>query len=284
MPPRNKAAGTEVMDWEKEMEQQAELAAAAQRASGGGGKFFSIKAGVLTFDDSPLPGNQMMVIILADVIENSWYDGPYDPSTPASPKCFAFAHDEDDLAPPDAVDKDPYFERQAMVCADCPRNEWGSAPTGKGKDCKNVMRLAMIPAGQYKPQGKGRNVTYEPEMYDDAKHFEKADVVFLKVPVMSVKNYSKYVKAIAADLRRPPHGVITNIYVEPDPKSQFKVMFELVDVVDSEFMPIVMKRHKAEYASIDFPYQPPMEDEAERAPARSNNKLRGKAPVKKGRR
>lgn len=274
---KSKNPGTEVMDWEKEMEQQAEVAAAAQRSSGGGGKFLSMKSGVLSFDDTPMPGNQMAVIILADIIENSWYEGAYDPSTPASPKCFAFAHDEDDLAPPDAVDKDPYFDRQAPSCAECPRNEWGSADTGRGKSCKNVMRLAMIPAGIYKPTGKGRNITFDYEAIDDIAHFAKAEVTYLKVPVMSVRNYSKYVKQLTADLRRPPHGVVTNIYLEPDPKSQFKVMFELMDAVDSEFMPTIMKRHKIEAASIDFPYTPPIEDEAPQTQKKSTgNKLRGK--------
>lgn len=279
---KTKTPGTEVMDWEKEMEQQADLAASAQRSAGGGGKFFSMKAGVLSFDDTPLPGNQMAVIILADTMENSYYDAAYDPSTPASPKCFAFGHDEDEMEPHEAVDKNDYFERQHSQCAGCPQNEWGSAETGRGKACKNVMRLAMIPAGIYKPTGKGRNITFEYEPIDDIGHFEKADVGFLKLPVMSVKNYSKYVKQVAGDLRRPPHGVITNIYLEPDPKSQFKVSFELVDAVDGEFMPTIMKRHKAELASIDFPYQPPMEEEA--APAQrksSGNKLRGKAGAKR---
>lgn len=281
---KNQNPGTEIVDWEKEMQQQAEIAAGAQRSSGGGGKFISAKSGVLSFDDSPLPGNQMAVIILADVIENSWYEGAYDPNTPASPKCFAFAHDEEDLEPHEAVDKDPYFERQNDVCATCPRNEWGSAPTGRGKDCKNVMRLAVIPAGQYKGKGTGRNQTFDLELFDDETHFSKAEVAFMKVPVMSVKNYSKFVKAIAADMRRPPHGVITNIYIEPDPKSQFKVMFELIDVVDGDLLPIIMKRHAAEKASIDFPYQPPQEDEnAGRGTTKTNNKLRGKAPAKKGR-
>jgi len=274
---KSKTPGTDVVDWEKEMQQQAEIAAGAQRSAGGGGKFFSMKAGVLSFDDNPLPGNQMAVIILADTIENSWYDGPYDPSTPASPKCFAFAHDEADLEPHEAVDNDAYFERQAMACNGCPRNEWGSAQTGRGKDCKNVMRLAMIPAGQYVPTGKGRNVTYELELYDDPTHFQKADVAFLKVPVMSVKNYSKYVKQLNADLRRPPHGVITNIYLEPDPKSQFAVKFELVDTLGGDLLPVVMPRHKTEDASIGFPYSPPLEAEE---PVKANNKIKGKTGSK----
>lgn len=275
-----KKPGTEVVDWEKQMAQDAEIAAGAQRSSGGGGKFFSLKSGVLSFDDNPLPGNQMAVIILADIMENSWYDGPYDPSTPASPKCFAFGHSEEAMEPHVRVDEDDYFERQHAQCSGCPRAEWGSAPTGRGKDCKNVMRLALIPAGIYKGKGSGRNQTFELEMIDDVAHFAKAEAAYLKVPVMSVKNYSKYVKQLAADMRRPPHGVVTNIYVEPDPKSQFAVKFEVLDTVDSDLLPTIMNRHKAERASLDFPYAPPLDDQ-EQTPVRSNNKLRGKA---KGRR
>jgi hypothetical protein len=278
---KNKAqTGTEIVDWEAEMRQQAAVAAGAQRSAGGGGKFFSFKAGVMQYDDNPLPGNQVAVIILADTMENSWYDGPYDPNVPASPKCFAFGHEESEMAPPDAVDNDDYFERQSPQCDGCPRNEWGSAPQGRGKDCKNVMRLAVIPAGQYKQQGKGRNVALEYEPFDDPSHFQKAEVAFMKLPVMSVRHYSKYVKQLTADLGRPPHGVVTNIYLEPDPKSQFAVKFELLDQVPVELLPIVMKRHGAEEATIDFPYQPPQTDE-ERAPARSNNKLKGKAGAKR---
>jgi hypothetical protein len=166
---KKKAAetGTEIVDWEAQMRRQAEIAAGAQRSAGGGGKFFSTQAGVLQFDGTPLPGNQMAVIILADIMENSYYDGPFDPDTPASPVCFAFGHDEEDMEPHEKVDQDAYFTRQNPQCHDCPRNEWGSADVGRGKACKNVMRLALIPAGQYKGKGTGRNQTFELELYDD---------------------------------------------------------------------------------------------------------------------
>lgn len=281
---KSKAPGTEVVDWEEQMRQQAELAASAQRSSGGGGKFFSMQAGVLKFDGNELPGNQMAVIILADIMENSWYDGPYNPDVPASPKCFAFAKSENDLEPHEKVDQDDYFERQNDVCNGCPRNEWGSAPVGKGKDCKNVMRLAMIPAGQYKAQGSGRNKTFELDLFDDETHFAKAEAAFMKLPVMSVKNYSKYVKQLANDLGRPPHGVVTLVYLEPDPKSQFRVSFELIGTVDNDLLPTIMQRHSAEQASIDFPYSPPMEGDDQAAPQKANNKIRGKTAAKKGRR
>jgi len=282
-PSNTNGSGTEVVDWEAQMAADADVAAGSQRASGGGGKFLSLRAGVLSFDGNPMPGNQMAVIILADTMENSYYDGAFDPDTPASPKCFAFAKSEDDLEPHTAVDNDPYFERQHDQCAGCPMNEWGSASTGKGKACKNVMRLAMIPAGQYVAQGKGRSATYELETFDDPDHFADAEVVYLKLPVMSVKNYGAYVKQVAGELRRPPHGVLTNIYLEPDPKSQFKVMFEVIDKVDAKLLPVIMPRHKITQDSIDFAYSPPMAaDEAKPQPSAS--KLTKKPAAKTGRR
>lgn len=265
---------TAVVDWEAEMRAQAQIAADAQRATGGGGKFFSMKAGQLTFDGVAMPGNQMAVVILADVIENSYYDTPYDPDTPTSPKCFAFAKTEADLEPHEAVDNDPYFERQHDVCNGCPQNEWGSARTGRGKACSNVMRLAMIPAGEYK-KGPGRNSALELTMYDEPEHFEKADVAYMKLPVMSVKNYSTFVKQLASELGRPPHGVFVNVAVEPDPKSQFKVVFEVIEAIPTSLLPIVMKRHKTTQEGIGFPYTPPQERE-DTAPKATNSKLKRK--------
>lgn len=260
MATKAKAPGTAVVDWEKEMAQQAEIAAAAQRSMGGGGKFFSMRAGQLSFDNIPLPGNQMAVIILADTMENSYYDTPFDADTPTSPKCFAFAKDEDDLAPGEAVDNDPYFERQHDTCNGCPQNEWGSARTGRGKACSNVMRLAMIPAGAY-TKGPGRNAALELTMHDEEEHFDKCDVGYMKLSVLNVKGYSMYVKGLNSEMKRPPHGVFTNVAVEPDPKSQFKVVFEVIDKVPDELMAIIMKRHKLVEDTIAFPYTPPMERE-----------------------
>lgn len=267
-----KKPGTEVVNWEEEMAKQADIAAASTRSVGAGGRFFSVRAGQLSFDGNPLPGNQMAVVILADVIENSYYDTAFDPDTPASPKCFAFAKDEDDLEPHEAVDKDDYFERQHDQCEGCPQNEWASARTGKGKACSNVMRLAMIPAGAYKQLG-GRNAGLDLELFDDPDHFAKAEVAFLKLPVMSVKNYTKYVKSLATDLRRPPHGVVTNVFLTPSEKSQFVVNFEVVDQLKGELLTVVMPRHHKEQAEIGFPYSPPMVDD-QPAPAKANNKLK----------
>ncbi|TXH54326.1 MAG: hypothetical protein E6Q97_11250 [Desulfurellales bacterium] len=274
-----KPTGTEVIDWEKEMEAQAAIAAEAQRSTGGGGgKFFSTAAGVLSWDGTPMPGNRMVVVVLADIIENSYYDGPYDPSTPTSPVCFAFAKNEGDLEPHTAVDNDPYFTRQNDVCNGCPQNEWGSAATGKGKACKNVMRLGIIPAGTFSEKGSGRNKAVEFDgLIDDEDHYATAEEAFLKLPVMSVKNYANFVKQVAADLKRPPHGVFTEIWIEPDPKSQYKVMFEPVDKIPNELLKVVMDRHNKLQPAMNFPYSPPSKEDADQPKtSASNNKLRRK--------
>jgi hypothetical protein len=79
----------------------------------------------------------------------------------------------------------------------------------------------------------------------------------MKLPVMSVRNYSMFVRGLATELERPPHGVFANIAVEPDPKSQFKVMFEVIGAVPDALMPIIMRRHSLVEAEIGFPYTPP---------------------------
>lgn len=273
--------GTAIVDWEKEMEEQARIAAEAQRATGGGGKFFSMKAGVLSFDGKPLPGNRAAVIVIASTLENSYYDKAFVEGEKSSPVCFAFNTDEAELAPHTAVDNDPYFERQNDTCQGCPRNEWGSARQGKGKACSNVQRLGLLMAGTFSEKGSGRARSVEFDgLLDDEDHYEKAETAFIKLPVMSVKNFAAYVKDLNSTMKRPPHGVFTEMWVEPDARSQFKVMFEVIDKVPNELLNVIMARHAKEQASIDFPYNPPQTEEAEAEAKPSTNKLRGKTPGK----
>lgn len=276
-----KTTGTEVIDWQKEMEAQAAIAAGNQRSTGGGGKFISTRAGVLSFDGDNMPGNQMAVVILADTLMNTYYEGVFDPDNPASPKCFAFGTDENEMEPHTAVDNDAYFERQNAQCAGCPQNEWGSAPTGRGKACKNVQRIALIPAGAYTAKG-GRNGGYDLEVFDEPEHFKDAEVVYMNLPVMSVKNYATFVRTLAGEMRRPPHGVIANIFLQPDPKSQYKVCFEVIQELDGSLLSVIMPRHKVLKEEVAFPYSPPQEKE-EAVPQKANNKL-AKKPAAKARR
>ena len=138
------STGTALVKWEEELAKQAEVAAGME-ANVGGGQFFSMQGGQLKFNDNPVPGNQMAVIILDHILENVFYDGDFDPNNPQPPTCFAFGRSDDDMAPHETVVAEG--QAQNETCNGCPFNQWGSADKGRGKACRNTRRLAMIPAG-----------------------------------------------------------------------------------------------------------------------------------------
>jgi hypothetical protein len=200
------------------------------------------------------------------------------------PTCFAFHKDpetKDEMAPHPSVFKEDCFTPQHDgECKDCPMNEWGSADKGRGKACSNRRRLAIIPAGSYNRQGKSNN--YDLEMFDDEAHYKSAEEAYLKVPVTSGKNFDKYVRELSEEFKRPTFAVFTRIWSEPDPKSQFKLNFEMLDLVPNELMEAVFKRYKDLNERIDFPYLPPSDDEEEK-PAKQNAKLGRQKAVSAGR-
>lgn len=199
-----KPTRNDLVAWEKEMAAEAEAAAHSEQTSGG--QFISTRGGRLTWDGAAVPGNAMRVVVLDYCRENTFYAGKFDPDSPQSPACYAFAREEGDLAPHEQA-----AEPQNDTCHGCPQNEWGSADTGRGKACKNTRRLALVAEAS----------AGDPE----------APVFFLKVPVTSVKAWAGYVQAVADSKRRPPHGVVTEIRLTPDAKTQFQMEFRLAEVI-----------------------------------------------------
>lgn len=268
-----KSTSKALTNWEAELAEQA-VAAAEAEANTGGGQFFSVKGGLLTWQDAPLPNNEMAVVILDTIFENVFYEGRYDPDVPQSPTCFAFDHDEDAMEPHKIVVE--FGQAQSTDgCKGCEHNEWGSADTGKGKACRNTRRLAMIPAGTLNRAG-------DLELFDDVEHYEKTTMGFMKLPVTSVKGYASFVKQVAGALKRPPHGIITRISVVPDPKTQFKVVFEPLEKASDAIMAAIMQRREEAQAIIDFPYTleeeqaPPKRSKAAKKPAAKKKPVRRK--------
>ncbi len=268
---RKKATGKAVATWDEELAKQAEIAAGIE-ANTGGGQFFSTRGGILSWQDSPLPDNEMAIILLDTLFENVFYEGNYDPDVPQGPTCFAFARDEGDLTPHQLV-IDAGQAQSDGSCSDCEHNEWGSADTGRGKACRNTRRLAMIPAGTF-------NHNKALEFFEEPDHYATTTIGFMKLPVTSVKGYGNFVKQVAGALRRPPFGVVTRVAVVPDPKTQFKVTFEPLMKVPDELMAVIMERREEATATIDFPYQLD-EEEAPPPPKRGRKAPTKKAPAKK---
>jgi len=275
---RNKTAVAETTsklpaNWQDEMAQAAD-AAADQEAGIAAGQFFSTSGGVLKFNDSPLPDNKMVVVVLDSMIENVFYEGAYDADNPTPPVCYAFGREEEGLIP--HADVTERQDTKEEGCGTCEHNEWGSADTGKGKACKNQRRLAIISAGNV--------VNGEAEIAEEPEFYENGDLGFLKLPVTSVKGWSAYVKKLTGALKRPPFGVFTLISLVPDAKSQFKITFQCIGVISDELMGAVFSRHNEvkQPGIIDFPYGK-FEEEAEE-PAKKPGRKRPakKAAAKRG--
>lgn len=265
---RKTSESTALVNWDEELAKQAEVAAGME-ANSGGGQFFSMRGGQLSFNDSPMPGNQMAVVIIDSIFENVYYGGRYDPENPAPPTCFAFGRDED-MSPHDVVVKAEQAQHDS--CKGCPLNEWGSSDVGRGKACRNTRRLAIIPAGTFDQQNRFQAI-------DDLDHFASATIAYMKLPVTSIKGYASFVKQVAGALRRPPHGIFTKVRVEPDAKTQFRVIFEPLSQIPNGILPAIMKRHEEAKSLIEFPYNLEME---ERAPPPAKGRGGRAAPAGRG--
>lgn len=259
------ATGTALTPWDEQMAALGAEYAAAEQVSGG---FLSTKGGILTFEDEPLPGNQMAVVILDVVRERTFYSQKYDASAEHNlpPVCYAFGRSNDEMAPHPSMQQGPdYFIPQNDVCATCPNNEWGTSDTGKGKACGERRRLALLPAGFYQPKRGSRD--FDLQLFDDPAHYASADIAYLKLPVMSVKDWGRYTAHVSSAHNRPPFGVISRVYLEPDPKSQFRVKFEVLELLPAELFETIWNRHEEAKRDIVFGYPPPSaEAVASRAP------------------
>ena len=248
----------DLINYEEQMAKDAGDYASTETVRSG---FISTASGTLSWGDTPLPGNQMVVVIVDYMNENALYDGSYDADNKAPPVCFALGRNADDMEPHDVVVNStdhfmPQDDEDSPGCANCAFNEWGSADKGRGKACKNVKRLAVVPAGKV-TNDKGEWVI---DLYDGPNVYDKTDMAILKVPVTSVKEWAKYVSSLNSSIRKPPYGVVTLVTLVPDAKTQFKMQFEMLEEVYDDQLPSIMARRNDCLAALNEPYSEPKAD------------------------
>lgn len=233
-----------VNNWDAELAKYAGAASAVENQIATGGNFLSLKSGRLGYKGSEIPGNKLSAVVLDQILEHYYYEGEYDPNTPSSPVCFAYGEIADDGTMEEMRPHPKSVKPQCESCDKCPLNQFGSAERGKGKACKNVRRLALISE-------------------TDLGDVTGAEVALLKVPVMSVKGWSGYVKQVADVLKRPPFAVVTTVSVVPDPKSQFRVQFELkAPIQDGQTIGAIIAKRESAHQELVVPYTPSPEAEA----------------------
>lgn len=197
----------------------------------GVGQFMSTRGGILQFQGTPVPGNKMLAVVLASCLENAFYEGEFDADNPTPPSCYAFGNVDSEMVPHDAVKK-PVSDS----CSDCPNNKFGSAEKGRGKACKNGVRIALMHADDLK------------------KGIDNAPVAFLKIPPTSLPGWKAYQDQLElAD--KPSYFGTTEVSIVPDPKSQFKVIFTLNRGVDRKLEEQLFMKAKAAEKTLAQPYQ-----------------------------
>ena len=241
-PPAKKTPGTALAIWEQEMMVAAKKQAAVEKPMGLF-KSVTINAATMYIDEKPVPGNKLRAVVLAATHENQYFDKPYVQGVPAVPACYAFGDQsledpEGSMAPSDNVDSKQGDDNG--LCANCWANKMGSADQGRGKACQNVRRLIL---------------TTE-DALESGETLRDAEARSLKVPVMSVRNWVAFVHEIQEEVNRPYWGVVVEISVVPDKKSQWQIKFAFAELVtfDQDLYDAMQKRIKQAQTDIVTPY------------------------------
>lgn len=243
----------ELVNYDELLAEMAKQSTAVERPTGAS---IGTRAGVLTYNGNPCAGNKLDVIVVASAFANLYYDKKFDADHLTSPVCFAYGVQEPGETAADVEAKmAPHpasAKPQAERCSECPRNAWKSDPDGgKGKACKNTRSLAVIPAGT-KPE-----------------EIATAEIAILRPPVTSVKAWQMYVQKCDALYKRPPLAVITQVGSVPDQKTQYKLTFTDMAVVDKGMIKGLIDRIPAAIETACKVYDPPEEEPAEEGEAKA---------------
>lgn len=147
------------------------------------GKMFTLPTG----ESHPGP---MRVIILDFMNYNVFYSNTYDPNTVSPPVCWSLNRAIQQMEPSEAAP-----DRQAPNCSVCPKNQFKSGNNGRGKACRNMVRLAVI-----SPKDAGPN----------------SEIMVLDVAPTSLRAWGNYVKSVAAQFSGPPICVSTEVKFDPN--------------------------------------------------------------------
>src|SRR4051812_14228100 len=129
---------TNVISYEEKV--RAEIRGLAKRVEAPSAGTISTKGKVFKLPGGQSSSQPMEVIVLDFINYNSFYEGVYNQNNPQPPACFAVGEEIDSLVPSDNSPK-----KQHATCDGCPKSEWGTGASGKGKACKNQRRLLIAP-------------------------------------------------------------------------------------------------------------------------------------------
>jgi len=161
-------------------------------------------------------GDELIVVVVDYTNVNMFYESEYDKDNITDPDCYANNRIHAELEP---ERKSPKL--QAEVCTACPQNQWGSAPRGKGKACKNSRLLAIVP-------------------FDN---IGEAPIWTISVSPTGIKRWDNYVKKLA-DVNLTPMFVGTKITLAKG-LDYASLMFETLQKLDEGDANLIITRLEA---------------------------------------
>ncbi len=230
----------------------AEGYAATERAPG---NTISVRNGVMSLSDQPIPANQFAAVIMDSVRLNTYYPGAFDATEIVPPTCYAIGRTDADLVPhPDMAHDMSFFQAQADRCNNCPHNVFGTGQNGKGKACTNRRRLIMLLAGTYNQTPQG--MVMEPYMRAD--HYETTPLLQMHLPPTSIKGWGEYVRHTSAAYQRPPQALVTRVYLTTHPKHGKEMIgFEALGPTPDDWFQTLMNRAQEAARDIFQGYEAP---------------------------
>lgn len=180
---------------------KAQLVVARSTVAAPTAKSISTKGKVFALPSGQSSQGPLSCIILDHRNFNKYYTAAYNPQKPSPPDCFAIALELEHMRPHDKAAKPA-----ADSCAECTFNKFGSAPTGRGKACRNTIRLAVVPA----------------DFAQTTK--EDTEPMLLNVSPTGLAGFGNYFNALLVN-EMLPINVITDISFDPNqayPKLMFK--------------------------------------------------------------
>ena len=166
-------------------------------------------------DDSRTPRYKIEVVLVkaSPVISKTWYEHGYTDGASAPPDCFSL----NGIAPEPTSPK-----LQSKFCKTCKWNQWGSSRaqggSGKGKDCSDTKRIAVVPAG-------------------DLRNERFGGPMLLRVPPASLAEVDTYARHVGS-MGMPLDSVVTEM--DFDPAAQYpKIRLKAARVLTAEEYAII---------------------------------------------
>ena len=201
------------------------------------------------------------VVVLDDLVVNTYYTGAFDPENPTSPLCYAYGRVNPDTRKVEGIDTKsgttelgPHKDCTAPQCESCSQCKWNQFGSGtrdgkpsRGKACQNVMHIAALPVGTIDRDGKARL----PKKLDDVQNIE---IHTMKLAPSSVKLYNSYVGLVAAVLRRPLLGVFAKLERVNNDTYQHLAVWETISNVPNELVPYLLDKKEEARALLEQPF------------------------------